>query len=53
MKRSRIFLLLALLLAIVLVTSGCFQIRMFKLNKDSRSPPARWSPCASRPSRSA
>jgi hypothetical protein len=34
-KRSRIFLLLGLLLVIVLVTSGCFQIRMFKLNKDS------------------
>jgi hypothetical protein len=34
-KRSRIFLLPALLLVIVLVTSGCFQIRMFKLNKDS------------------
>jgi hypothetical protein len=35
MKRSRVWLLLALLLAIALVTSGCFQIRMFKLNKDS------------------
>ncbi len=35
MKRSRVFLLLALLLAVVLATSGCFQIRMFKLNKDS------------------
>ncbi|MBN2112552.1 MAG: hypothetical protein JW785_00330 [Acidimicrobiia bacterium] len=35
MKRSRIWLLLALLLAIALVTSGCFQIRMFKINKDS------------------
>lgn len=35
MKRSRIFLLLGLLLVIALVTSGCFQIRMFKLNKDS------------------
>jgi len=34
-KRSRIFLLLGLLLVIALVTSGCFQIRMFKLNKDS------------------
>jgi hypothetical protein len=36
-KRSRTWLLLALLLAIALVTSGCFQIRMFKLNKDSLS----------------
>ena len=35
MKRSRIWLLLALLLVIALLTSGCFQIRMFKLNKDS------------------
>jgi hypothetical protein len=34
-KRSRIWLLLALLLVIALLTSGCFQIRMFKLNKDS------------------
>jgi len=34
-KRSRIFLLLGLLIVIALVTSGCFQIRMFKLNKDS------------------
>lgn len=35
MKRSRTWLLLALLLVIALVTSGCFQIRMFKLNKRS------------------
>ncbi|MFH1330207.1 MAG: hypothetical protein ABIJ48_06125 [Actinomycetota bacterium] len=35
MKRSRVWLMLALLLAIALVTSGCFQIRMFKLNKRS------------------
>jgi hypothetical protein len=34
-KRSRVFLLPALPVATVLVTSGCFQIRMFKLNKDS------------------
>jgi len=39
MKRSRTWLLLALLLVIALVTSGCFQIRMFKLNKGTASPP--------------
>jgi len=35
MRRSRIWLLLGLLLVIALVTSGCFQIRMFRLNVDS------------------
>ena len=50
MKRSRIWLLLALLLAIALVTSGCFQIRMFKLNKDSIAAGER-SPSGWRPSR--
>lgn len=35
MKRSRIWLLLALLLVIALVTSGCFQIRMFKISPKS------------------
>ncbi len=35
MKRSRIWLLLALLLAIALVTSGCFQIRAFSVNRKS------------------
>lgn len=35
MKRSRIWVMVALLLVIALVTSGCFQIRFFKMNKKS------------------
>lgn len=35
MKRSRVWLLLAMLLAIALVTSGCFQIRSFSVNRKS------------------
>jgi hypothetical protein len=35
MKRSRVWLMLALLLVIALVTSGCFQIRMVKISPKS------------------
>jgi hypothetical protein len=35
MRRSRLFLLAGLLAAVALVTSGCFQIRSFSLNRKS------------------